>query len=52
MTLTKIRLVYLGWEDLASRRKDARCTLMFKVVTKLVDVDEELRPPYARNHLR
>ena len=42
----------LGWEDLASRRKDARCTLLHKVLNGHVDVDDELRPPYSDTRLR
>ena len=42
----------LGWEDLASRRKDARCTLLHKVLNGHVDVDDELRPPYSDTGLR
>ena len=54
LTLTRVTalLEKLGWEDLASRRKDARCTLLHKVLNGHVDVDDELRPPYSDTRLR
>ena len=42
----------LGWDGLASRRKDARCTLLHKVLNGHVDVDEEPWPPYSDSRPR
>ena len=42
----------LDWDDLASRRKNARCTLLFNVLNEHVAVDEDLRPPTSSSSLR
>ena len=42
----------LHWESLASRRQDARCTLMYKVLNGLVKVDDDLRPSYSDSRFR
>ena len=42
----------LDWENLASRCKDARCTLMHKIMERRVAVEEDLRPPISKNMLR
>ena len=42
----------LGWQTLKERRKNARCTLMFRVREDLVAVPEEFKPRQPNTHLR
>ena len=42
----------LGWEDLASRRTDARCSLMHKLLNCHVAVEEDLRPQVCTGRTR
>ena len=45
-------LADLKWEPLATRRRDARCTFMYKLLHNLVDVDDGLRPHYTSEYFR
>ena len=42
----------LNWESLANRRRDSRCTLMYKLLNDHIDIDPGLRPSYTDSRLR